>query len=125
MITELMLQKTYMHRWHGLPWAKDLRIGWIVEQEGYWESARVLPLAFILDRDGQILVCLSWMYLFAEAAHIGWPIHLNNGSSCELAEARKGDWTVLITCDEDNEASRLTILSTWRQAYEHNRYATE
>ena len=132
MIAEFDAAKSYMHGGVGSTWkrAKNYE-DWlkIVEQQ---EDAENLPEGWVpaiqfisVDEENRPLGFLALRLLlneklFIEGGHIGYSIRPSQRRKglaklqleLGLAEARKqGLERVLITCDEDNEASRRTILS--------------
>ena len=132
MIAEFDAAKSYMHGGVGSTWkrAKNYE-DWlkIVEQQ---EDAGNLPEGWVpaiqfisVDEENRPLGFLALRLLlneklFIEGGHIGYSIRPSQRRKglaklqleLGLAEARKqGLERVLITCDEDNEASRRTILS--------------
>ena len=132
MIAEFNAAKSYMHGGVGSTWkrAKNYE-DWlkIVEQQ---EDAENLPEGWVpaiqfisVDEENRPLGFLALRLLlneklFIEGGHIGYSIRPSQRRKglaklqleLGLAEARKkGLERVLITCDEDNEASRRTILS--------------
>ncbi|WP_149556394.1 GNAT family N-acetyltransferase [Streptococcus cristatus] len=132
MIAEFDAAKSYMHGGMGSTWkrAKDYE-DWlkIVERK---EDVANLPAGWVpaiqflsFDETGLPLGFLALRLslndkLFVEGGHIGYSIRPSQRRKglaklqleLGLAEARKqGLERVLITCDEDNEASRRTILS--------------
>ena len=132
MIAEFDAAKSYMHGGMGSTWkrAKDYE-DWlkIVEQQ---EDIENLPAGWVpaiqflsFDETGLPLGFLALRLslnekLFVEGGHIGYSIRPSQRRKglaklqleLGIAEARKqGLERVLITCDEDNEASRRTILS--------------
>ena len=132
MIAEFDAAKSYMYGGVGSTWkrAKNYE-DWlkIVEQQ---EDAENLPEGWVpaiqfisVDEENRPLGFLALRLLlneklFIEGGHIGYSIRPSQRRKglaklqleLGLAEARKqGLERVLITCDEDNEASRRTILS--------------
>ena len=132
MIAEFDVAKSYMHGGMGSAWkraknyedclkiveqqedAANLPVGWVPAIKFLSFGETGLPLGFLALR-----LSLNDK-LFVEGGHIGYsirPSQRGKGYGKEqlrlgLAEARKqGLERVLITCDEDNEASRRTILS--------------
>ena len=130
MIAEFDAANSYMHGGVGSTWkrAKDYE-DWlkIVEQQ---EDAENLPEGWVpaiqfisVDEENHPLGFLALRLLlneklFVEGGHIGYSIRPSRRRKglakmqleLGLAEARKqGLERVLITCDEDNEASRRTI----------------
>ena len=132
MIAEFDAANSYMHGGMGSTWkrAKDYE-DWLqmVRQQ---EDAANLPEGWVpaiqfisVDEENRPLGFLALRLLlneklFIEGGHIGYSIRPSQRRKglaklqleLGLAEARKqGLERVLITCDEDNEASRRTILS--------------
>ena len=133
MIAEFNAAKSYMHGGMGSAWkrAKDYE-DWLKIVEQQEDAANLLAgwvpaIQFLsFDETGLPLGFLALRLslndkLFVEGGHIGYSIRPSQRRKglakmqleLGLAEARKqqGLERVLITCDEDNEASRRTILS--------------
>ena len=132
MITEFDAANSYMHGGMGSTWkrAKDYE-DWLQmvrqqEDAGNLPEGWVPAIQFIsVDEENRPLGFLALRLLlneklFIEGGHIGYSIRPSQRRKglaklqleLGLAEARKqGLERVLITCDEDNEASRRTILS--------------